>query len=93
MQKRLSPSLLPAVCPVSHFCTFSELSLAKDTLLVQHFQMEPVPNMVNNPTHLHAIQEKAFIEVILELCYWKTATFSHSLIDVVLECTIEIHIF
>ena len=23
---------LPAVCPVSHFCTFSELSLALDTL-------------------------------------------------------------
>ena len=67
MQKRLSPSLLPAVCPVSHFCTFSELSLAKDTLLVQHFQMEPVPNMVNSPTHLHAIQEKASMEVILEL--------------------------
>ena len=49
--------------------------------------MEPVPNMVNNPPHhLHAIQEKAFMEVILGVCYWKTTTFSCPLNDLVLEC-------
>ena len=85
MQKRLSLSL-PAVCPVSHFCTFSELSLAKDTLLVQNFQMEPVLNMVHNPApHLRTIQEKASVEVILGVWYLVT-TFLYLLIDVVLEC-------